>query len=224
MKQIGTPKQLLMLIFVLTILVSIVAVRVQNSDIELDTINIPSEAIAKETPREFHTQKSDNIKRKHQFELTNEMLVLSEFIQSRNYRMPSIVTDIIAYNIFSISQKEKVPVALVVGIMGVESNYDPTAISKVKAKGLMQVLNSRCRDLVIDKQRIFELDYNIESGICIFKEHLSIKGGNVDKALFGYVGGDKVYPSKIYKVMADYTIFISSISKESSLHASNFKK
>ena len=228
MIQTGTPKQLFVLIVLVMFLTGVLMSSVHNSSL-ISGIKIPKEAMANILPQdntdaELPQKPEIDIKITHTFNLTNDMTVLSQFIQKENFKMPSVVTDIIAYNIYSISEKEKVPVELVIGIMKVESNFDPTAISKVNAKGLMQVLNSKCTTTVIDKSKIFEIDYNIETGICIFKEHLSIKNGDVDKALYGYVGGDKKYPTKIYKAMAEYTIFVSSASQESSLHSSNFKK
>lgn len=81
---------------------------------------------------------------------------------------------------------------IVLGIIQVESNYDPNAVSSVGAYGLMQVnLAVWKEELAIDEKKIFEIDYNIDLGLRILKGYLLESNGNMERALHLYNNGYK---------------------------------
>ncbi len=81
---------------------------------------------------------------------------------------------------------------LVLGMMKVESNYDPNAVSYRGAYGLMQVnLSVWKSELAINEDNIFDVDYNIDLGLQILKRYLVESKGNMPRALHLYNNGYK---------------------------------
>lgn len=81
---------------------------------------------------------------------------------------------------------------LVLGLMQVESNYDPKAVSMRGAYGLMQVnLAVWRKELGIDEKKVFDVDYNIELGLKILKRYFLESNGNISRALHLYNNGYK---------------------------------
>jgi soluble lytic murein transglycosylase-like protein len=91
---------------------------------------------------------------------------------------------------------------LVLGVIKVESNYNPTAISVKGAYGLMQVTVSVWeRALKIDRDRIFDIDYNIDLGLQILRHYYIESAGNLKRALHlynnGYLYNNTAYPGLV---------------------------
>jgi soluble lytic murein transglycosylase-like protein len=81
---------------------------------------------------------------------------------------------------------------LILAVMQVESGFNPLALSVAGAYGLMQVRYAVWKDeLNIDKNRIFDIEYNIELGLQILKQYYDLSGGNIKRALFLYNNGYK---------------------------------
>ncbi len=79
---------------------------------------------------------------------------------------------------------------LVLGIMQVESDFNPNAVSHVGACGLMQVnVPVWQKELAIDVNRIFEVAYNIDLGLQILKQYYIESNGNIKRALHLYNNG-----------------------------------
>jgi soluble lytic murein transglycosylase-like protein len=95
---------------------------------------------------------------------------------------------------------------LVLGIVKVESAYEPTAVSFRGAYGLMQVNLAVWRGaLNIDENRIFEVAYNIDLGLKILKQYYEEAGGNMKRALHlynnGYLYNNTAYPEQVDSAM-----------------------
>jgi len=91
---------------------------------------------------------------------------------------------------------------LVLGIVKVESDFDPNAVSFKGAYGLMQVnLPVWRKELAIDKNRIFDVDYNIDLGLRILKLYFDETKGNLKLALHlynnGYLYNNTSYADKV---------------------------
>jgi soluble lytic murein transglycosylase-like protein len=91
---------------------------------------------------------------------------------------------------------------LVLGILQVESDFNPNAVSFKGAYGLMQVnLPVWREELAIDKNRIFEVDYNIDLGLRILKLYFDETKGNLKLALHlynnGYLYNNTSYADKV---------------------------
>jgi soluble lytic murein transglycosylase-like protein len=96
---------------------------------------------------------------------------------------------------------------LVLGIMQVESNYDPNAVSIVGACGLMQVNVPVWKDeLSIDEKHIFDIEYNIDLGLQILKRYLLESNGNIQRAIHLYNNGYK-YNNTSYIVKVNRSLF-----------------
>lgn len=79
---------------------------------------------------------------------------------------------------------------VILGIMKVESNFNPRAVSYRGAYGLMQVnLSVWQKELKIDPNRIFDVAYNIDTGLKILKNYLDLTHGNLKRAIHLYNNG-----------------------------------
>jgi soluble lytic murein transglycosylase-like protein len=78
----------------------------------------------------------------------------------------------------------------------------------------MQILNGG-KGITIDPTQAFNISYNILKGVEIFNEHLRLQKGNLDKALYGYVGGDKWYANDIFKIMGEFSMYELSCNADS---------
>lgn len=81
---------------------------------------------------------------------------------------------------------------LILGIVQVESDFNPTAVSYKGAYGLMQVnLPVWRNELAIEEKNIFDVDYNIDLGLRILKMYFEESRGNMKLALHLYNNGYK---------------------------------
>jgi soluble lytic murein transglycosylase-like protein len=91
----------------------------------------------------------------------------------------------------------------------VESRFDRRAVSRKGACGLMQVNYPVWKQaLAIDRDRLFQIDYNIELGLTILKGYLLETKGDLVRALilynngYNYTGNDfheRVLASRYYR-------------------------
>jgi soluble lytic murein transglycosylase-like protein len=91
---------------------------------------------------------------------------------------------------------------LVLGVVEVESDYNPEAVSYRGAYGLMQVNLTVWRDpLDIDENRIFDVEYNIDLGLQVLKHYFKETNGNLKLALHlynnGYLYNNTSYAKKV---------------------------
>jgi len=83
----------------------------------------------------------------------------------------------------------KVDPAMVMAIIMAESSYNPKAISKKGAKGLMQLMPTTARSLGV--KDIFNPEHNINAGVRYFKKLLNQFDGDVELALAAYNAGSR---------------------------------
>ena len=139
--------------------------------------------------------------------LTKDMKIVSNFIKDKSPYTPVKVADAIAYQVVSQSKIEGAPHELIIGIIVVESNCNPYAVSSKGARGLMQVLTKECSNGDVDVTELFDVSYNISMGICILKDFIKEQDGDLGKALFRYVGGDESYKDKVLKYMGEFMLY-----------------
>ncbi len=90
---------------------------------------------------------------------------------------------------------------LVLAVIQVESNFDRFAISRVGARGLMQVMPFWLKELGRPKDNLFELQTNLRFGCTILRYYMDLEKGNITRALARYNGsrGSFKYPNKVFK-------------------------
>lgn len=91
--------------------------------------------------------------------------------------------------ILKASNRYQVDSALVKAIIMAESNYNPKAISKRGAKGLMQLMPKTAEALGVRDS--FNPEHNIDAGVRYFKDLLDQFNGDVKLALAAYHAGSK---------------------------------
>ena len=93
-------------------------------------------------------------------------------------------------------EKYSINPKLLLGIISVESRFNPRAHSKHGAKGLMQVMHRIHKDKIRGRDP-YRADVSVEVGSRIFKDCMTSKRGNVRKALTCYNGGGRKYASLV---------------------------
>ncbi len=87
------------------------------------------------------------------------------------------------------ASRHKVDASLVKAVIMAESRYNPQAISKMGAKGLMQLMPGTARALGVEDA--FNPEHNINGGVKYLKQLLNQFGGDVKLALAAYNAGSK---------------------------------
>lgn len=179
-------------------------------------LNIPSKQTVKLIvpylpPTNHYISTNQEILKVYQdpYELTLEMRSLTNYIKATNPRIPKEVIKIIAWETITQAEQNGMNTDLLIGIMRTESDFHPMARSRANAKGLMQVLIED--GVAIDHNQVYDIRYNIQKGIEIFKSKLVKAKGNTTLALRYYVGDkytDK-YPDKVRKHIKKYKEFLT---------------
>lgn len=144
--------------------------------------------------------------------------IIQSYIKLVNPYLKKDVRYEIAKSIERNCEKEQVSIILVMAMMENESSFYPNAISKAGAKGLMQIYTLKCNKKSINERRLFEIDYNIQCGICIYKDKLRLVGGNNWEAIKAYCGSGKQaekYAEKVFMSILVIDEYISYLRRES---------
>jgi soluble lytic murein transglycosylase-like protein len=91
--------------------------------------------------------------------------------------------------IVRVSREHNVDPALVKAIIMAESGYNPEAVSKVGARGLMQLMPRTADSLGV--QDIFDPEENVSGGVKYLRQLLNEFGGEVKLALAAYNAGSR---------------------------------
>ncbi len=92
---------------------------------------------------------------------------------------------------------------LVLAVIQIESNFRKYAISRVGARGLMQIMPFWLKEIGHPDDDLFDIKTNLRFGCTILKHYLKKEKGNLTRALGRYNGslGSYRYPKKVYKAM-----------------------
>jgi soluble lytic murein transglycosylase-like protein len=85
------------------------------------------------------------------------------------------------------SAKYKLPEALIIAVMAVESNFDPRALSDKGAMGLMQLMPATARDLFVSDA--WDPAQNIEGGSRYLRLLANLYAGDMIRTLAAYNAG-----------------------------------
>ncbi len=85
------------------------------------------------------------------------------------------------------ARKYDLPVSLVQSVIRHESNYNPRAVSRAGAQGLMQLMPATARELGVNDP--FDIRQNIDGGSRYLRQMLDRFDGDVRKALAAYNAG-----------------------------------
>jgi soluble lytic murein transglycosylase-like protein len=85
------------------------------------------------------------------------------------------------------AEKYKLPEALLLAVMAVESNFDPQAVSEKGAVGLMQLMPGTARDMYVSDA--YEPAQNIEGGARYLRVLANRYGGDMVRTLAAYNAG-----------------------------------
>lgn len=135
------------------------------------------------------------------------------YIDTKYIEIPKSVAHDIAENIIKLSKKYNISPELVVGMIQVESSFNPMAVSSKKARGLMQVMPEWVKKIDgVDKiTDLHDIDINIDTGIQVLLIHIDEAGGSLSKGLYHYVGKSTAYVDKVYKAIGQFVAFRSTI-------------
>jgi len=137
---------------------------------------------------------------------------IAQYIINRYTRVSKIVANAIAENVVLYSKQYNISPELIVGMIEIESRFNPMAVSSKDARGLMQVMPEWVPKLGLEKVReLHDIDVGIESGIKVFKIHLEEANGNVAKGLYYYVGKSKEYSNLVFSAMGKFVTYRSTI-------------
>jgi membrane-bound lytic murein transglycosylase MltF len=137
-------------------------------------------------------------------------IMISNYITSNFRRTPMSVAKEISRNVIEVSEQKKIAAPLLLGIIEVESNFNPFALSKAGARGLMQVMPEWVGKLdtpLKGKYDLHDIQTGISAGADVFKIHLSENDGNVNKGLYYYVNKDNSYVLKVYTAIGKYLAY-----------------
>lgn len=125
----------------------------------------------------------------------------SNAVQGRDVSVADIKKIVSRY-----SQMNRVPSSLVNAVINAESSYNPRAVSKKGAMGLMQLMPDTVRDLGIGDP--FEPEDNIRGGVSVLKRLLDKYNWDYKKALSAYNAGENAVDrnggNPPYRETADY--------------------
>ena len=98
----------------------------------------------------------------------------------------------------NLCKKYKMDTALVKAVIKAESDFDPNAVSKSGAQGLMQLMPGTAQDLQVSDS--FDPRDNLDGGIGYLRKLLDMFNGNLKLALAAYNAGENAVIANNYQI------------------------
>lgn len=151
---------------------------------------------------------------------------LERYIRSRYPDVPAELADIIAVKTDRLCAEKNIPFVLIVGLMEVESRFNPFAISSVGARGLLQVMPQYWMEtLGVESEREFHgVEVGINAGIHVLQHYIDKNNGNVTRALQNYNGtkGNEFH-EMVYEKVGRFATFRVHLKNKKVLEVRNVK-
>lgn len=95
---------------------------------------------------------------------------------------------------------------LVLALIEVESHFDPYAISKSGAQGMMQVMPFWLDEIGRPEDNLIEIKTNLRMGCTILKYYMDMENNDLHRALARYNGsrGSKIYSNKVLTALQNH--------------------
>lgn len=148
-----------------------------------------------------------------------------EYISSKyTYIESETVTEIVD-SIIENSRQYNFSPELILGIIETESNFNNKAISSKGARGLMQVMPMWVGKFGVTQSTddLFDVKKNIFVGTNVLQVHYDEAHGDLYYALQKYSFSANAYQLKIYKNMAEFSIFRDNQHTERMINAYNLE-
>jgi soluble lytic murein transglycosylase-like protein len=125
---------------------------------------------------------------------------LNKFVKNKQERLK------ILKHVHQEAHKVRLSPELILSVIHVESYFDQYAISRVGARGLMQIMPFWLKEIGHPNDNLFDIQTNLRFGCTILKYYLDIEKGNLSRALARYNGslGKFKYPNKVFKAKKRY--------------------
>ena len=147
---------------------------------------------------------TSDVKPAHQDKVIN----LSQHIQ-RKYGVPEHKATHIVLKAMENADRHQVEPELILAIIAVESTFKERAVSRVGARGLMQVMPGPHRSKVREiggSHALFDPAKNIHTGSRILVNYLNAHSGNLRRALLSYngsLGTRSAFPDRVMRIYRD---------------------
>lgn len=206
-------------IFVLTIL--IMGIQLAKTTAEFKKFVENASALAVERKSEINSLKDELLNREQTIKLlkskisaqadpSNDRLEMDiyNYIDSGFYAVPDVVSKEIAKQVIRVSMEESIAPELIMGIIQVESSFNPSAISNKNARGLMQVMPEWVPKFGLKRvDQLHNISTNIECGVKVLKIHIGEANGDVTGGLYRYVGKSDEYSGKVYEAIGKFVSY-----------------
>lgn len=122
----------------------------------------------------------------------------------------------ISESIQAAADKYNLPAGLIRSVIRAESNFQPDAVSRAGAQGLMQLMPATARELGVDDA--FDIEQNIDGGARYLRQMMDMFGGNLKRALAAYNAGPgtvRRYNGNVpYRETRNYVSKVLAFSKQ----------
>ncbi|MEN8152682.1 MAG: lytic transglycosylase domain-containing protein [Acidobacteriota bacterium] len=172
---------------------TVIFIAKQNNEKKLEIVNLQEQVSNLEVELETDRKELKKV----------ELLKYKEMLMNKKHPIFSKIMDVV----FKKSKEYKIDPNIIMGLIQVESNFKPYAVSNRGAYGLMQVNYSVWKkELNINTEKIFDIEYNIDLGIRILRMYIDESKGDILRALHLYNNG-YLYNNEAYKYKVISTVF-----------------
>ena len=141
------------------------------------------------------------------FANNQDQRVYQRWVERTSPRLPTTIPDgqirqEFLQTVWYESQRARLDVALVLGLIQIESNFRKFAVSSAGARGFMQIMPFWARLIGDgDASKLFQVQLNLRFGCVILRHYLELEQGEMFMALGRYNGsrGQAPYPDAVLR-------------------------